>query len=152
MRDASAALHKNVVSSIALGFILFLLAIATACGGVTSNSSTGGSKGTDAAPVISNASASTIGTTSATITWDTDIASSSQVDFGLSTSYGQQTALDATTVTSHSQTLSGLTAATTYHFRVRSSASNLESVSSDFSFTTSGSATVVSVTLSPTTA
>lgn len=93
-------------------------------------------------PVVSGIAVSGLTSTGATITWTTDEASDTQVEFGTSISYGATTTLDANLVTSHSCTLSGLTAATTYHFRVKSkdAAGNL-AISSDNTFTTSADTT-----------
>jgi chitodextrinase len=70
-------------------------------------------------PVISNLTVAPNGTT-ATITWSTDTPSSSQVVYGTTSSYGSSTTLDTTLVTSHSQTISGLTLGQTYHYSVTS--------------------------------
>ena len=88
-------------------------------------------------PVISNVASSGVTDTSATITWTTDIPSSSQVFYGTSPSYDQSTTLSSAQVTSHAQTITGLTPSTPYHFDVQStgSASNT-STSGDNSFTT----------------
>ncbi len=88
-------------------------------------------------PVISSVFASNITSSSATISWSTDEAADSQVEYGLTQSYGSQTALDANLLTSHSQNLLGLTASTTYHFFVKSKdlAGNL-ATSTDYTFTT----------------
>ena len=88
-------------------------------------------------PVISSISAGTPGETSATITWTTNENSNSQVNFGTTSSYGSTTTLNSALVTSHSIVVAGLTANTTYHYRVRSAdgQGNL-SVSSDQAFTT----------------
>jgi len=90
-------------------------------------------------PVISSVSVSTITTVAATITWTTDEASDSQVEYGTTTAYGNSTTLNTSLVTSHSQALTGLTASTLYHYRVRSkdAAGNL-ATSGDFTFTTAG--------------
>jgi hypothetical protein len=63
------------------------------------------------------------------------------VEYGTTTSYGAMTTLDPTPRTSHSQTLAGLNAGTTYHYRGHSKdANNNEVVSDDFNFpTTTGS-------------
>ncbi|MCX8173017.1 MAG: M14 family zinc carboxypeptidase [Thermoplasmata archaeon] len=96
-------------------------------------------------PVISNVAVTGITANSATITWTTDEASTSVVEYGTTTSYGQ-TATGSGGVTSHSVTLSGLTATTTYHYRVKStdSAGNL-ATSSDYTFTTAANSTDVIV-------
>ncbi len=88
-----------------------------------------------AAPSISDIDSSVTQTT-ATITWTTDEPSDSRVDFGTTTSYGTAST-SATLVTSHSITLTGLTAFATYHFRVRSAdAEGNATPSSDLTFTT----------------
>ena len=69
-------------------------------------------------PVISGISSSDVTTSGAKITWITDESSTSQVDYGKTTAYGSSTTLDTNLVTSHSVTLTGLEAGTTYHFRV----------------------------------
>ncbi|HEX3082172.1 MAG TPA: Ig-like domain-containing protein [Candidatus Saccharimonadia bacterium] len=69
---------------------------------------------------ISNVAVGDVGQTQATITWDTDVASDSQVAYGLDGAYGSQSALDSALVTSHSVTVSGLVANTAYHFAVTS--------------------------------
>jgi RHS repeat-associated protein len=91
----------------------------------------------DTAPVISNVAAGGITASSATITWNTNENSDSQVEYGTTTAYGQSTTLDPAIVTAHSQGLSGLASGTLYHYRVKSrdAAGNL-AVSGDFSFTT----------------
>ena len=99
-------------------------------------------------PVISAVAAGSITSSGATITWTTNVAANSQVDYGTTASYGQSTPLNATLLTSHSVSLSGLTASTLYHFRVRSSdASGNQATSSDFTFTTAPPPTSGSLTV-----
>ncbi|MBZ5538784.1 MAG: fibronectin type III domain-containing protein [Acidobacteriia bacterium] len=88
-------------------------------------------------PVITGVAASSLTQTGATITWSTDEGSDTQVEYGTSVSYGGFTALNTSLVTSHSTSLSGLTVATLYHYRVRSrdAAGNL-ATSADFTLTT----------------
>lgn len=87
-------------------------------------------------PVISNIQATGITTSGANITWTTDEASNSVVEYGLTTSYGS-TASNAANVTSHSIPLSGLAANTLYHYRVSSTdASANTATSSDRTFQT----------------
>ncbi|OGZ34075.1 MAG: hypothetical protein A2Y98_03315 [Candidatus Portnoybacteria bacterium RBG_19FT_COMBO_36_7] len=90
------------------------------------------------APTISSVLASSITSSGATISWTTNEASNSQVDYGTTVSYGSQTTLDSSMVISHSQSLSGLSPSTTYHYRVKSrdAAGNL-ATGSDNTFTTS---------------
>lgn len=68
--------------------------------------------GGPAAPIISAISSGNITSTSATITWTTDVVSDSQVNYGLTSAYGNSTILDGSQVTSHSVVVSGLTAST----------------------------------------
>jgi hypothetical protein len=89
------------------------------------------------APVVSALQARTIIKTGALITWTTDEASTSQLDWGLTTAYGSSTPLDATRVTDHGVNLTALTEGTTYHVRARSrDAAGNEVVTPDLSFTT----------------
>jgi len=72
-------------------------------------------------PVISGITASNMTSTSATVTWATNEAATSSVEYGTTTAYGSSSVLDSTLVTSHSTGLSGLIGSTTYHYRVKSS-------------------------------
>jgi cysteine-rich repeat protein len=87
-------------------------------------------------PVISSVGASGITTNAATITWTTNEASNSLVNYGTTVAYGSSSN-DAAYVTSHSRSLSGLSEGTLYHYQVCStdSASNT-ACSSDQTFTT----------------
>ena len=97
-----------------------------------------GGGGDTTPPVISNVGSNPADTT-CTITWTTDEPATSQVEYGLTISYGTLTTLDPTLVTSHSVGLSGLTAGQLYHYRVRSKdAANNEGISGDYTFTTTG--------------
>lgn len=93
-------------------------------------------KGSGLPPVLSAIAAVDVTDSSARITWSSDKAADSLVDFGLTSAYGMQ-ASDATQSMAHSIALSGLTASTTYHFRVTSTDSGGQSVSSgDLTFVT----------------
>lgn len=102
-------------------------------------------------PVISSVNSSGLSSSGATITWTTDEASDSQVDYGTTISYGSSSSLTDTTpkVTSHSVSLSGLSASTTYHYRVKSrdAAGNL-ATGTDNTFTTSATADTTNPTVS----
>lgn len=90
-------------------------------------------------PVISNVQATAITASGATITWTTDEASNSVVEYGLTTSYGSS-ASNAANVTSHSIPLTGLSANTLYHYRVKSTdAAGNTATSVDHTFQTGGS-------------
>ncbi len=88
-------------------------------------------------PTISGVAFSNLSSSGASITWTTNEAADSQVEYGTTSAYGQVTALNTALVTSHSVGLSGLTASTLYHYRVKSrdAAGNL-TVSADFTFIT----------------
>ena len=87
-------------------------------------------------PVISSVSANTT-SSSAAIRWTTNEPADSQVQYGLTSAYGSTTPLDSTRTTSHTVTITGLRAQTTYHYRVlsRDAAGNLR-VSGDFTLKT----------------
>lgn len=74
-----------------------------------------GCAGDTTAPAITGVTVSDITSSAATITWTTDEPASSQVQYGLTATYGSTTASDTNMVTSHSVTLSGLSPSTTYH-------------------------------------
>jgi hypothetical protein len=89
----------------------------------------------DVIPPVLSAIASSTATSTATITWTTNEVSDSRVDYGTTASYGSAST-SAAFVTSHSVMLTGLTASTTYHFRVQSTdASSNIATSSDLTFT-----------------
>jgi|GEM_PF-2217321 len=71
-------------------------------------------------PDISAVMATGIGTSGATIAWTTDEPADSQVEYGLTAAYGDQTPLDSDLVTGHSVGLTGLSPGMVYHYRVRS--------------------------------
>ena len=88
---------------------------------------------------VSGVATSEVTRTTARVTWQTDVPATSQVFYGATSSYGQQTALDSSAVTSHEVVLSGLDEGTTYHFAVKSTASgHLDTTSTDGVFATDG--------------
>src|SRR5207244_7021287 len=91
----------------------------------------------NAPPLLSSVASTNLSSSAATITWATDEASDSQVEYGTTSAYGQVSALASALVTSHSVGLSGLSASTVYHYRVKSrdAAGNL-ATSADVTFTT----------------
>ena len=94
------------------------------------------------APTLSAVTAMALTGNSATITWTTNKTSTSQVEYGLTTSYGSMTTLDTSLITSHSVALSGLTGATTYNYRVYSrDAAGNRAMSANGTFTTAADTT-----------
>ncbi len=93
--------------------------------------------GDTTAPTISSISASVPTQTGVTILALTNEGADFQVEYGLTTSYGQSTSVDTALLLSHSITLSGLSAGKTYHYRIRSRdlAGNL-TISTDRTFAT----------------
>ncbi len=102
-------------------------------------------------PVISLVSAFNISASQATITWATNKASDSQVDYGPTTVYGSSMPLNSSLLTAHAVTLAGLLATTTYHYRVKSrdAAGNL-ATSGDFTLTTLAAPVAASLTVNGT--
>ena len=93
------------------------------------------------APVISAVAVGSLTISSAAVSWTTDEAASSQVEYGLTAAYGSLTVLDAGLVLAHDVPLAGLTAGTLYHFRVLSSdAAGNPALSADGTFTTTAAA------------
>ncbi len=100
-------------------------------------------------PAITAVATTNITTSSGTISWTTDEPATSQVDFGLTTSYGTTTTLDPTLVTAHTLTLVGLSPGTAYNYRVRSrDAAGNEAVGSNNTFTTTTSSDTTPPTVS----
>jgi hypothetical protein len=88
----------------------------------------------DCAPAVGNVVVDPFLTT-AKVYWRTLSPADSQVEYGLTTAYGDSTALDASLVTSHEVAISGLTTGATYHYRVRTAnAGGLVSYSGDSTF------------------
>ncbi len=96
--------------------------------------------------VISNVTASNITATGVTITWTTDKPSTSQVEYGTSSSFGSSTTIDNTPKTSHSVTVTGLIADTTYSYRAKSSVTGFAAVSSTNTFKTLAAGAPLSIT------
>jgi hypothetical protein len=89
---------------------------------------------------LSGVAASGVTSNGATVTWTSDQAADSQVEYGTTSLYGTTTSLDAALVTGHSVALTGLTPNTVYHFRVLSRrADGTLGSSADFTFTTPAS-------------
>ncbi len=74
---------------------------------------------TDTSPHISGLTVSNVLDSSVTVSWTTDAAASSVIEYGRTNAYGS-TKSDDSLVTSHSFSLTGLTANATYHLRITS--------------------------------
>ena len=110
---------------------------------VTTGGTTGGATGGAASgPVATAITATNITDTGATIAWTTDIVSHSQVEYGKTTAYGTQSYQSSATGITHQVPLTGLTAGTLYHYRVKSKddKTGLTGISGDNTFTTTGGA------------
>ncbi len=107
----------------------------------------------ESVPVLSGIAAQSVGTSTATIIWNTDTLADSTVRYGTTTAYETSIVHDMLLKNSHQIFLTGLIPSTTYHFQVVS-ADKLKNiaVSKDFAFTTapSSSSTAVSPTATST--
>jgi len=72
--------------------------------------------------IVGGVTAESVTSSTAVITWNTNLPSSSRVEYGTTPGYGSSSTLDPTLVTDHSVTLSGLIAGTVYYFRAVSEA------------------------------
>ncbi len=96
----------------------------------------GGTGGQPSAPTISNIRTANLSETEIDVLWDTDVSSSSTVNYGLTTAYGSSASPSGNTF-NHSVHLSGLAPGTTYHYQVRSTGLGTpEAISGDHTFTT----------------
>ena len=98
------------------------------------------------APVLSLIIASVTNPVSATVQWVSNEAASSQIEYGLTSSYGQFSTLDTSLVYLHSILLTQLTPNSLYHFKVKSvDGSGNTTTSADNTFSTTVSNTNSSV-------
>ncbi len=87
--------------------------------------------------VLSSVVVDSVTSSSAVISWQTNIPSSSSIEYGLTDQYGQETAEDTLAVVEHSMMLIGLLDGTPYHFRVHSrDGYGQDAFSPDSTFTT----------------
>ncbi len=91
----------------------------------------------DIPPVISSVIVTDISDSGASVKWETDERSDSQVEYGLTANYGSVSVVDSALLHNHSVALAGLSTQTTYHFRVKSTDYwGNSSLSPDATFTT----------------
>lgn len=103
-------------------------------GGVPASDTRPGTGATQ--PVITGITVTAIDSTSVRVSWSVTPNADGAVDYGTTTAYSGGTARQATSGPNPSVTITGLTASTLYHYRVRSTASGLTTQSGDFTFTT----------------
>jgi hypothetical protein len=102
-----------------------------------------GGAGFASGQAISSVTATTVTNNSATITWTTDIASSSLVNYGATAIYGSSSTIDPTLVMAHSVTLNGLSQNSLYNFDVVSGTGGTTTTSANFRFATLSSSPVI---------
>jgi regulation of enolase protein 1 (concanavalin A-like superfamily) len=113
--------HSQVITGLTCATLYHYKVTSGDVGGGNSASSPDATFTTSAcSPPVITAVTATPTASGATVTWTTDRATTSQVAYGLTASYGSSTTLDNTLVTSHSQAITGLTCATLYHYKVTS--------------------------------
>ncbi len=107
---------------------------------------------THAAPAISNVRVLTTSSTVAVIAWNTDVVSTTEIEYGVASVYESTIPINYTPQTSHTVTLENLLPSTTYKYIVKSTDSNGErTVSSENSFSTlAGNTTTTTTTTTPT--
>ena len=132
-----------------IGFLAAVIVsgvLASGCAGLVSSSNKTDSPPPDVS--VSGAALSNVTATSVTVSWQTNIAATSQVAYGATVSYGSLTTLNGTLSTSHQQAITGLKASTAYHLQVMSTANGNQATSSDMTFTTSAGGTPPTVSIS----
>lgn len=86
---------------------------------------------------ITNVLVVSVTDSSATIAWTTNQFTDSQIEYGTTSAYGKQTALNPTLLTSHVEIIGGLAADTVYNYRVKSQTNTgTLAVSPNFTFRT----------------
>jgi hypothetical protein len=89
------------------------------------------------APLISAVLASSVGGSTAAISWTTDEPAQALVESGETTAYGYSTQLSQSLSTAHSVALGGLKPDTQYHYRIKAwDAAGNPAISEDFTFRT----------------
>jgi hypothetical protein len=138
----------NQISYVSALLLISILSLGLAgCSGVVSGN--GGGSGTPSPLAITNVQASTPTTAGFQVSWSTNVAANSDIDYGTSASYGTSTPVNSAMVTSHQAALTSLKSGTLYHFRVRSTdASNSSAISGDLTFATAGDTTPPTVSIS----
>jgi hypothetical protein len=138
-------LRKNSYSYAILLISILSLSL-TGCSGFVNGNSVNPNGPTTL--TISGVQAATPTTTAFQVSWTTNMAANSAVDYGTSASYGSSTPTNSTMVTSHQVAVTSLAPGTLYHFRVRSTDASSDAVSSgDMTFATAGDTTAPTVSI-----
>ncbi len=138
--------HQEKKGTLAVRLVGCLLAVVFVAAGVVPGSATvenvADTRVTVTIPLrITNTKVSAVTPYRCKISWLTNAESSSQVAYDtaqhkLWEHYPSATLIDSEMTTVHSVFLTGLSAGTTYHFRVRSACEELAATSEDIAFTT----------------
>ena len=83
------------------------------------------------------------------INWSLDEGATGYIEYGVSTDYGSETAFEDSYLTYHRQQLAGLSAGTTYYYRITSVDASGNAATYTGDVTTSGSASVTSTIYGP---
>ncbi len=127
---------KRLVCGVSAAILGCSVVFFSGCAGLVSGSNSAGSS--PSTLVITSVQTGSITVSSSQVVWITNIAANSSVDYGTTPAYGNSTPVDATMVTSHQATLSGLAAGTTYYYQVNSTDSKGNHGHGGNSFKTSG--------------
>lgn len=132
--------HSVTLSALATGTTFhYQVEGSDRAGNVTTSSDQTFSTTSSSSTVITNVTVTVVSSTSVQVTWTTNEAADSKVRYGVTTDYGSEK-YDATLVTSHELTLTGLTANTQYHYEVISSGSTV-AIDADATFSTPAAST-----------
>jgi len=102
---------------------------------ITTNSFSWQNSNVASPPSISDILVSNVTSSSVTVSWTTSADSDSTVEYGLTSSYGSTTS-DGSSTSSHSLSLTGLSASSTYHYKVKSTNGDGTGESGDNTFAT----------------
>ena len=101
------------------------------------------------APILSGFSGGTPTATGTTVTWNSNLSTDTQIEYGPTAAYGVSTTLDPTLLTEHAVTLTGLLPSSTYHWKAKGrSAAGVLSESADQTMSTVASATTGTIAVS----
>ena len=138
---SSRPFAANILILFVIGAVLF----SSGCSGLVSGNNSVGNPGTLS---ISNIASTGATATSVAVSWQTNLAANSQLEYGTTTNYGSTSPMDSTMVMSHQETLGSLKPGTLYHYRAHSTdAANGAAVSSDQIFTTAADTTAPTVSI-----